>query len=416
MTGPIQPAGLPTRKETRRLRHDLGLDELEDDVDDVLRPKVDILLREIERRITLHLERGPGRHQARRRRRFLHAVDAAVRTFVAAARGAPVTTGLRSVFVDLGRAEAPLNDGLLVVRAGFDMATSEACAVVVDASDQLSRHSAAILRSAIVTYLAWLREAAEEGYRSERRRLARDPRYLRRQLFDAILDGRRPQVVDETARAISWHVPEAVVACCVDVHADQLDEVHLDPAALRRLDSGRLTVLASAEMASVVRDQLVECPRNGPVATTWAVPLEDAPSAVGWAGRALRLVEDGLAPPGDVIGCEEYRVAIVMRSDPVILRDLRADLLAPLTELPRRDQIALTEVMLRWLPAHDEYKSVAEDLGVHPNTISNRIRRITEVFGTRITCDPGYATSVLLALTAGGPPCEFTEVPQQSLS
>jgi DNA-binding PucR family transcriptional regulator len=117
--------------------------------------------------------------------------------------------------------------------------------------------------------------------------------------------------------------------------------------------------------------------------------------------RALRAVQLGLTTDGSAPVDTEARLAdLVLRSDEGALADLRAQALAPLTDLGETAREKLTETLRAWLLHHGRREAIAAELFVHPQTVRYRMGQLRELYGKRLE-DPRTVLELTLALGAG---------------
>jgi len=124
-------------------------------------------------------------------------------------------------------------------------------------------------------------------------------------------------------------------------------------------------------------------------------PFQEARSSYS---RALRAVQLGLRPDGDVPVDTELRLAdLVLRADGEALADLRAQVLAPLDELGPGPREKLLETLRSWLLHHGRREKIAAELFVHPQTVRYRMGQLRDLFGKRLD-DPQCVLELTLAL------------------
>ena len=240
-----------------------------------------------------------------------------------------------------------------------------------------------------------------EGHRGATRLRERSPGLARDRLVGAVLRGAPLPRVEALAAAVGWPMPETVVALALDTRALAADP-GLPEEALARHRQGVTDVVVDAERAE---ELLAGVQRQAPgtrAAITWGVPLADAASASAWAARALRLVETGVLPREPVVRCAEHRTHLWLHAEPALRRGLCQDLLRPLlAETPNSREI-LSETLLVWLETRDSAPAIAQRLGVHPQTVRYRWKRINELFGETLH-DPEQIVQLTLILKASVP-------------
>lgn len=394
---------MPSRGETRRLRIRIGLDMCSAASVPLDDRAAMTAARTISNRIQRQVMAYAGPSDGRRGRIIRSAADAAVGQFVAVVNQKPVVPGrVDGLFADLGAGVAAEGQPLDAMHAAFDVATHAARQMLAELAEGSRREeSAARLTHALLAYMDLLMAAVVAGYRREVRRRSSDPLHLRRLLVDMVLGGEPRAHVASIAGRVGWPLSDRVVILGTTLESTDRSP-QLPPAALVRMERARVTVATPVQEAVAVLDELKRLVRRSPVAFTWPVGLDDAPSALTWVDRALELYAERCIPSGDEIDCSRYRFVLLARSDMRLLQHLREDLLRPLRALPERRRAVLTETLRTWLVAHDGQKEVAARLQVHPNTLDNRIKRLIDLFGPRLITDPDFGASVLLAVSGHG--------------
>lgn len=129
------------------------------------------------------------------------------------------------------------------------------------------------------------------------------------------------------------------------------------------------------------------------------VPLADAAKSLRWADAAVRLMERGLLPSGEVLFCTEHTEALVLLQPEELIDDLARRCLAPLTHCGPAHGRRLAETLLAWLETRGGAPEVAARLGVHPQTVRYRLRQIRELWGDEVD-DPDRRFELELVLRA----------------
>jgi DNA-binding PucR family transcriptional regulator len=127
-----------------------------------------------------------------------------------------------------------------------------------------------------------------------------------------------------------------------------------------------------------------------------ARPWQEAARSYARAVRAARL-----SPPDGAAALDTDRVLaeLVLRADDDALADLRAQVLAPLDQLPAAARDKLTETLRSWLLHHGRRERVAAELFVHPQTVRYRMGQLRDLYGDRLE-DPGTVLALVVALGA----------------
>ena len=130
-------------------------------------------------------------------------------------------------------------------------------------------------------------------------------------------------------------------------------------------------------------------------------------TAVDWRGvphsyRMARTValQRGTAGPGGgqaPVMVEDHLAAVVLGAEPLVMAELSARVLAPLTHLTESKSEVLEQTLLSWLRHWGQRGPVAEELGIHPQTVGYRLGRLRELFGEALE-DPAARFDLELAL------------------
>ncbi|MGW6605960.1 PucR family transcriptional regulator [Streptomyces sp. NPDC055036] len=264
-------------------------------------------------------------------------------------------------------------------------------------------------------YLDGLVDQSVRGYAEAAARQAGERLRLQRKLMELLLTEHRTRpaagpdsphgpheiaaALAERAARIGWPLPAKVAAgmllrpareavapavgqgVLLDMEAEQPRMVVPDPDA-----AGRPELLRRAM-------------------TGWAgaigppVPLVDAAKSLRWAEAAVRLMERGLLPAGEVLHCTEHTEALVLLQPEELIDDLARRTLAPLAHCGRTHGRRLAETLLAWLETRGGAPEVAGRLGVHPQTVRYRLRQIRELWGDEID-DPDRRFELELVLRA----------------
>jgi hypothetical protein len=210
-----------------------------------------------------------------------------------------------------------------------------------------------------------------------------------------------PEAVERAAADAGWPLPRSLAVMAISGPGREAAASHL-PAGTIREAIGEL-------MCAVVSDP------DGPGQRT---AIEQAVAAVGaraglgttvdWsqarasfvrAQAALELV----AHDGGVVSARDYAGLLLLRSDPGLADELAADRLAPLADLSPGSHKRLRETLKVWLAEQGRLSSVAERLGIHPQTARYRVGRLRDLFGDALDdADARFWLEVALRVEDGG--------------
>jgi DNA-binding PucR family transcriptional regulator len=98
------------------------------------------------------------------------------------------------------------------------------------------------------------------------------------------------------------------------------------------------------------------------------------------------------------VQAEEHELAILLAGQPLLARAFSRRRLAPLDAVHgERTREELYATLRAWLAHHGSRKAIAHELGVHPQTVSYRMRNLHELFGSALD-EPRARLELALAL------------------
>lgn len=268
-------------------------------------------------------------------------------------------------------------------------------AALVELADFLIRNQGGIIGAVAETYLDE-RAALDAELHEERRTLAR-----------ALIDGAPP--TDRTAlEALGLDGPATVLALRLPPPGDPTPT----PVAVRRLQRRLQTALDRTFGAPVLTRldaagghaivtgapepedglaALLGRACDGPVrcAAARAERPEGIPYAARTASEVIRIAQASGRPPG------LHRLDDVLLEYHLSRRDESSGMIAALLD-PIDGRPELTETLRTHLETRQDRRGTAQALGLHPNTVDNRLARITELTGIDLAAPRG----VTLALCA----------------
>lgn len=340
---------------------------------------------------------APGGH--RRDDIIADAVGTALNRFLDSVDGAPHRDrGVDELFRSFGHAEAVRGRSLTAFHAALGIATNLAWEHVRELDSRLPPGSGARgkLADALFAFVEHLTRQAEAGYNTARARRDNDVGRARNRLAKQLLNG---QVPDDDLQDI-WPVPDELIVAVTDPGDEPPGPSSLVPSNLVVRHDRRTIVIADAAHADHVVDVLAA--GGSRAAVSWPVDVANVPSAYRWARRGLSLVDRGVIPDQPVIDCREHRTQIWLHAEPALRQRLCQDLLSPLlAETPNSREI-LSETLLVWLETRASAPAIAAKLGVHPQTVRYRWKRINELFGEDLH-DPEFTVQITMLLKASVP-------------
>jgi hypothetical protein len=367
---------------------------------------IPLLTERVARRVQAEVPSYAGPTDGRRRRLIGMAVAESSALFVRRLGGRRISTaGVDDLFRKMGYGEASESRTLASLEQALRIAGREAWQGLQDAvvASGLPASTLGLLGNELGDFLDHLGRQAAAGHAMAARVRERDATLNRHELVDALLDGTEPGDLATLADRAAWPLPAeaVVVACRAAVESGSADPDPLQGRALARAAGRDVVFVAAAADAAELITQLRDL-GDVRLAQSWAVSIGDVCHAARWATRALDLVESGGIPVQSLIDCARYRTQLWLHAEPALRRQLAQDLLKPLfAETPNSREI-LSETLLVWLETRESAPAIAAILGVHPQTVRYRWRRINELFGDALR-DPGFVMQLTMVLKASVP-------------
>ncbi|KZB88643.1 helix-turn-helix domain-containing protein [Amycolatopsis regifaucium] len=213
---------------------------------------------------------------------------------------------------------------------------------------------------------------------------------LRRDLLKEILSGRPPAKWAGLAAEAGWVPPARVVALAAEPGAIRAS---FGPEVLADLtgEYPHLLVPDDVEIGGVLAGARAAA---GP-----AVAPAEAAVSLRWARRTLELVRREVIEDGPLVRWSDHLTTHWLFADEVLTTALVARSLAPFAQLPPNERTKLAETLEAMLAARGGAPEIANNLGVHPQTVRNRLRRLRVLFGDRLD-DPRERLDLRIALRA----------------
>ncbi|WP_410662173.1 helix-turn-helix domain-containing protein [Amycolatopsis sp. lyj-84] len=213
---------------------------------------------------------------------------------------------------------------------------------------------------------------------------------LRRDLLKEILSGRPPAKWVALAAEAGWVPPARVVA------------IAAEPGAIRASFGPEVLADLTGEYPHLLVPDDVEI--GGILAGTRAavgpaVAPAEAAASLRWARRTLELVRREVIEDGPLVRWSDHLTTHWLFADEVLTGALVTRSLAPIADLPPNERTKLAETLEAMLAARGGAPEIANNLGVHPQTVRNRLRRLRVLFGARLD-DPEERLDLRIALRA----------------
>lgn len=363
-------------------------------------------VRPIAREITRHLREGLPAETEGFEELIFTAVHGAMSHFIdlGLGRSAPYIA-IDDHFRKVGFKVAALGQDRAIVDQGIHMATTELWDELRRRAveNELSAAALNALNEMMTTYVEHLTSQVSKGFEAGTEARDQDNDVARARLIDRMLSGASADEIEVQAALGDWALPEKVTVMAVELRdGGRIPSDALSSTALtRRREPTQVVMCPPRDTATVTKEVRAAAPKAR-VSICWPVPPGDVPAAWRWANRALALVNARVIPAKPVINCLAYRTEIWLHAEPVMRRQLAQELLEPLLAESANSREILTETLLVWLETRESAPAIAAVLGVHPQTIRYRWKRINELFGESLR-DPEFVTQLLLLLKASVP-------------
>lgn len=336
------------------------------------------------------------------------AVELALRAFVQGLQrsaGDQTRTEAVQAARELGSAEAragrTMEALLAAYRVGTRIAWREWGALAVE--HHVLPADVVLLAESLFAYIDQLSAASAAGHAAEEgaRIRARDLQLAR--LARALLAGLGEDQLRHLAARAVWTPPAALTA--VLVRSGHLKTVRrlLEPATLH-LAADDVAPDAAAEFDVLLvpgqdREALLAVLHGRPV----VVGSTSAWTRVGVSyRRAVRTWALQPAPVAtELVDSGELLPLLVLTGDSDALTDLRQQALLPLAGLSEATSARLIETLRSWLLHQGRREPMANELGIHPQTVRYRVAQLRELFGEQLRDPAGVFT---LTLAVGPPP------------
>jgi DNA-binding CsgD family transcriptional regulator len=223
-------------------------------------------------------------------------------------------------------------------------------------------------------------------------------------LVDGLLRGTQPADLRRLSLAARFPLDGTFVVSVLTSKAGGAlpDLQGLNRRHLVRSDPPSAVVVSASLDAHELTESLRRHRRAVRITMSWPVEPEAVPEAVAWVLRALDLTRRGVIAPSDVVDCSSHSTQLWLHADPRLRRRLCRELLQPLLAETPKSREVLSETLLAWLELRGSSAAIAARLGVHPQTVRYRRRRIDELFGADLR-DPEFMMQAMMLLKASIP-------------
>jgi hypothetical protein len=352
------------------------IDAIREEVPDYARPLTGTFGREVHRGVEVAL------------RRFVDSVDRP---------GSETARRGREVYLELGRGEARAGRSLDALLAAYRVGARVSWRRLVDAAIAGGMQPDVIydLGEAVFAYIDEISAESVEGYTEELSRTAGE-RDRRRRALVRLLAADPPAPAEQVraeAMAAGWRLPDSVGALVGE------------PEIARSLPHDAIALVDDDACLAFVPDpegpgRRAELERAAPAALGPAVPWPHASRSLARARAARALQAAGALDGEGLVVAGEHLDTLLLGAAPELAAELRAQVLEPLAGERESSRAKLVETLRAYLDDPGQPARVAERLGVHPQTVRYRLRRLRELLPDGSLDDADRRFALALALRA----------------
>lgn len=309
----------------------------------------------------------------------------------------------RDVYVALGRGEMRQGRTLDSLLAAYRVGTRVTVRRFSEAA-MAGGYDAPLLvalSESILVYIEEVSAASAQGFAFEQSERAGETDRRRVEVLELILRGQADEVaVQQAATAAGWSLPATLVAVLLPSEEATGARFALGPRSIVRARETDAVGLVPAPLSPHARRLLETALKGrraviGPARDWQRVPeslrmATTATAVLGNAGRA------GAPRP---LWVEEHLTDIVLGAEAGALHDLGEKRLAPLATLRGASRDKLETTLLSWLRHWGQRIPIADELGIHPQTVGYRVGQLRELFGDALD-DPQVRFELELVLRA----------------
>ena len=115
------------------------------------------------------------------------------------------------------------------------------------------------------------------------------------------------------------------------------------------------------------------------------------------ARQVLALAAQGVVGERGLLDAGDHLATLLVHAEPGLASELAATRLAPLGALPGSGPERMAQTLRAWLDHHGNVPATARALGIHPQTVRYRLRRLRSLFGDSLD-DPAVRFELSLSL------------------
>ncbi|BBA97008.1 putative transcriptional regulator [Actinacidiphila reveromycinica] len=372
----------------------------------IMRPELPSLLKEMAAEIVTaipeygHLLEGPNS------RVIKIGIEQSIATFVDRVAAPTATTSLRDDLCRrFGRFEAYEGRSLDNLQAAYRIGCQVALRRVrtVGRRYNLSASFMLTFADALFAYMGDLAELSREGYVQALAELGEEPDNRRRRLLRRILGGTAVarSALAELAEHAAWPLPEEITMVAV-APGTRPARSALDRDVLQDFADPEPHLLVPGPFTEERRASLSGALGGCRAAVGLTTKLGEAADSLRWARHTLALAGSGVVGSGgpdddSLILSEDHLLPLWLLGDPALADQMARKYLAPLVGLTPAQRARLIDTLRIWLTTRGTAGQVADQLGVHPQTVRYRLRILDRAFGDQLAHpDDRFATEIAL--------------------
>ncbi len=274
-------------------------------------------------------------------------------------------------------------------------------------SEELTGQQALALGAQLLRLVDRLSASAVDGFLEAGADVRRRDRARRDRLRTLLLsDPPEPLAAIEAAAApAGWAVPARVRVGVVGLplEADVSDQERAPARVLVGPHMRGRIVLITGDTegaADLLRRAARAHGAPGAIAVGPAVAVAEAARSAQRAGDLLDQIEAGIVKAtAEVVLSDDHELPLLLAAAPELARSLVERRLAPLCDLPEAKREQTLETLAAWLANPHRPQAIADDLGMHVQSVRYRLGKLRELFGDDLD-DPEARFELQLALRA----------------
>ncbi|MEU3846925.1 helix-turn-helix domain-containing protein [Micrococcus terreus] len=312
-----------------------------------------------------------------------------------------LTPESRALVADLGAGEFRQGRSMDALLAAYRTSAriafrglSEECA-----RQQMDLSVVVDLGESIWAYIDELSSVSAQAYAFEQSARAGVLELRRADLVGALVRGGLAEdEVHRLSAAADWRLPRRLAVVVMPVESAPAARTALGHAGLVVERESEATALVSAPERSGQRTRLLRLLAGLGAVVGPSVDWQGVPHSYRVA-LTLSLQRGAAGPDGAQapILAEDHLSLVVLGAEPLVMQELAERALAPLAGQSEAKREVLEQTLLSWLRHWGQRAPVAEELGIHPQTVGYRLGRLRELFGEALE-DPETRFDLELAL------------------